>query len=200
VPLEIQPNLKRLGVILLFWPIHFCSLALELALTLLRHPTCFQPSSETRSSSLFFFLIAITWVKLKQVSRVRMHQKSKNVIYNDIIERFRRFHSVWGQKLRFLRILKSTQRRNFSSPAHYQKYYYRMHLSEVVLREPHLKHYQQWFISSYPFQLLGTGLSEAVLHVEPLLIILWIMSSGSCSEPLSICELSAAVQNMNYYR
>jgi hypothetical protein len=128
VPLEIQPNLKRLGVILLFWPIHFCSLALELALTLLRHPTCFQPSSETRSSSLFFFLIAITWVKLKQVSRVRMHQKSKNVIYNDIIERFRRFHSVWGQKLRFLRILKSTQRRNFSSPAHYQKYYYRMHL------------------------------------------------------------------------
>jgi hypothetical protein len=70
-------------------------------------------------------------------------------------------------------------------------------LSEVVLREPHLKHYQQRFISSCPFQLLGAGLSEVVLHVELLLIILWIISSGSCSKPLSICELSVVVQNMN---
>jgi hypothetical protein len=45
-------------------------------------------------------------------------------------------------------------------------------LSEAVLREPHLKHYQQRFISSYPFQLLVTGLSAAVLYVEPMLIIL----------------------------
>jgi hypothetical protein len=54
-------------------------------------------------------------------------------------------------------------------------------LSEVVLSGPHLKLYQQQFISSYPFQLSGAGLSEAVLHIEPL----------------SICELSTAVQNMN---
>jgi hypothetical protein len=68
-------------------------------------------------------------------------------------------------------------------------------LSEAVLREPHLKHYQQWFISSCPFQLLVTGLSAAVLHVEPLLIILWIISSGSGDEPLPIIQLSVAVQN-----
>jgi hypothetical protein len=45
-------------------------------------------------------------------------------------------------------------------------------LSEAVLREPHLKHYQQRFISSCPFQLLVAGLSAAVLHVESLVIIL----------------------------
>jgi hypothetical protein len=45
-------------------------------------------------------------------------------------------------------------------------------LSEAVLCELHLKHYQQRFISSCPFQLLGAGLSKVVLHVEPLLIIL----------------------------
>jgi hypothetical protein len=45
-------------------------------------------------------------------------------------------------------------------------------LSEVVLCELHLKHYQERFISSYPFQLLGAVLSEVVLHVELLLIIL----------------------------
>jgi hypothetical protein len=68
-------------------------------------------------------------------------------------------------------------------------------LSEVVLREPHLKPYQQQFISCCPFQLLGAGLSMAVLHVKPLLIILWIISSGSRDEPLLIIQLSAAVQN-----
>jgi hypothetical protein len=41
-------------------------------------------------------------------------------------------------------------------------------LSEAVLREPHLKHYQQRFISSYPFQLLEVELSAVVLHVESL--------------------------------
>jgi hypothetical protein len=55
-------------------------------------------------------------------------------------------------------------------------------LSEAVLHEPQLKYYQQLFISSWPFRLLGAGLSEAVLHVEPLLIIF---------------KLSASVQNMN---
>jgi hypothetical protein len=45
-------------------------------------------------------------------------------------------------------------------------------LSEAVLCESHLKHYQQRFILSCSFQLLGVGLSVAVLHVEPLLIIL----------------------------
>jgi hypothetical protein len=40
-PLEIQPNLKRSWGILPFWPIHSCSLVRELALTILRHPTCF---------------------------------------------------------------------------------------------------------------------------------------------------------------
>jgi hypothetical protein len=44
-----------------------------------------------------------------------MHQKAENVIYNDIIESFQRMHLVWGQKLRFLRILKSAQHGNFSS-------------------------------------------------------------------------------------
>jgi hypothetical protein len=71
-------------------------------------------------------------------------------------------------------------------------------LSDVVLREPQLKHYQQQFTSSWLFQLLGAGLSEAVLHVEPLLIILWIISSGSEHELLLIIELSAADQNMNH--
>jgi hypothetical protein len=73
-------------------------------------------------------------------------------------------------------------------------------LSKVVLRESHLKHYQQWLILSCPFQLLEVGLSEAVLYVEPLLIILSIINSGSCSKPLLICELSKAVQNMNHCR
>jgi hypothetical protein len=68
-------------------------------------------------------------------------------------------------------------------------------LSEAVHHEPHLKHYQQWFISSCPFQLLVVGLSAAVLHVEPLLIILWIINSGSGDKPLPIIQLSAAVQN-----
>jgi hypothetical protein len=45
-------------------------------------------------------------------------------------------------------------------------------LSKAVLHEPRLKHYQQWFISSCPFQLLVAGLSVTVLHVEPLVIIL----------------------------
>jgi hypothetical protein len=70
-------------------------------------------------------------------------------------------------------------------------------LLEAVLYEPHLKYYQQWLISSCLFQLLRVGLSEVVLHVEPLLIILWIISSSSCSKPLPICELLVAVQNMN---
>jgi hypothetical protein len=39
-------------------------------------------------------------------------------------------------------------------------------LSEAILCELHLKHYQQQFISSCPFQLLGAGLSVAILHVE----------------------------------
>jgi hypothetical protein len=55
---------------------------------------------------------------------------------------------------------------------HYQKYCYRCALSEAVLHEPHLKHYQHRFISSCLFQLLGAGISVAVLHVEQLLIIL----------------------------
>jgi hypothetical protein len=67
-------------------------------------------------------------------------------------------------------------------------------ISEAVLREAHLKHYQQCFISSRRFQLLGAGLSKAVLHVETLLIILWVINSDLCSEPLPICELSVAVQ------
>jgi hypothetical protein len=40
-----------------------------------------------------------------------------------------------------------------------------------------------------------TGLSAAVLYVEPMLIILWIISSGSGDEPLPIIQLSTAVQN-----
>jgi hypothetical protein len=56
-------------------------------------------------------------------------------------------------------------------------------LSKVVLNELHLKYYQHRQILSCPFQLLGPGLSEAVLDVELLLIILWIFSSGSCSKP-----------------
>jgi hypothetical protein len=44
-------------------------------------------------------------------------------------------------------------------------------LSEVVYHEPQLKHYQQRFISSLPFQLLGAGLSVIVQYYEPLLII-----------------------------
>jgi hypothetical protein len=67
-------------------------------------------------------------------------------------------------------------------------------LSEAVLYEPHLKHYQQQFISSCPFHLLGAGLSKVVLHAELLVIILWIISISSCSEPMPICELSATVQ------
>jgi hypothetical protein len=43
-------------------------------------------------------------------------RKFENVIYNDIIESFRRFQLVWGQKLRFLRIIKSSQYRNFITP------------------------------------------------------------------------------------
>jgi hypothetical protein len=50
---------------------------------------------------------------------------------------------------------------------------------------------------SSPFELLGVGLSAVVLYVEPLLIILWIISSGSRDEPLSIIQLSAAVQNLD---
>jgi hypothetical protein len=59
-------------------------------------------------------------------------------------------------------------------------------LLEAVLREPHLKHYQQRFISSWPFQLLGAGLSAVVHHKEPLLIIQSIISSGSGDQPLLI--------------
>jgi hypothetical protein len=33
-------------------------------------------------------------------------------------------------------------------------------LSEAVFREPQLKHYQQRFISSWPFQLLGQGYQQ----------------------------------------
>jgi hypothetical protein len=68
-------------------------------------------------------------------------------------------------------------------------------LLEAVLHEPHLKHYQQQFISPCPYQLLVVGLSVAVLHVEPLLIILWIISNGSGDESLPIIQLSATVQN-----
>jgi hypothetical protein len=59
-------------------------------------------------------------------------------------------------------------------------------LSEAVLREPHLKHYQQRFISSCPFQLLGVELSAVVHHEESLLIILWIISSSFGYQPLPI--------------
>jgi hypothetical protein len=45
-------------------------------------------------------------------------------------------------------------------------------LSEAILRKPHLKHYQKWFISLYPLQLLRVELFAAVHHEEPLLIIL----------------------------
>jgi hypothetical protein len=68
-------------------------------------------------------------------------------------------------------------------------------LSEAILHEPHLKHFQLWFISSCPFQLLRVGLSAMVLRVEPLLIILWIISSDSVDESLPIIQLSTAVQN-----
>jgi hypothetical protein len=68
-------------------------------------------------------------------------------------------------------------------------------LLEVVLHKPHLKHYQHQFISSCPFELLGAWLSVVVLHVESLLIILWIISSGSRNELLSIIQLSTVVQN-----
>jgi hypothetical protein len=39
------------------------------------------------------------------------------------------------------------------------------------------------------------GLSTVVLDVEPLLIVLWIISSGSGDKPLPIIQLSTAVQN-----
>jgi hypothetical protein len=46
-----------------------------------------------------------------------MCRKPENVIYNDIIESFSEIPFGLGQKLRFLRILKSAQHRNFSSPS-----------------------------------------------------------------------------------
>jgi hypothetical protein len=59
-------------------------------------------------------------------------------------------------------------------------------LSEAILCELQLKYYQRRFISSCPFQLLGAELSTMILHVEPLLVILSIISSGSRDEPLLI--------------
>jgi hypothetical protein len=47
---------------------------------------------------------------------INIRQKAENVIYIYISEIFWRFHLVWGQKLRFIRILKSAQHRNFNCP------------------------------------------------------------------------------------
>jgi hypothetical protein len=59
-------------------------------------------------------------------------------------------------------------------------------LSEAVLYDPHLKYYQQRFIWSCPFQLLGVGLSAAVYRQELMLTIQSIISSGSRDQLLPI--------------
>jgi hypothetical protein len=46
-----------------------------------------------------------------------------------------------------------------------------------------------------PISIIGGRVIRAFLHVEPLLIILWIISSSSGDEPLTIIQLSTTVQN-----
>jgi hypothetical protein len=105
VPIEIHPNLKRSWGILLFWPIHSCSLVRELALTLLWHPTFFQPFSKFCTPRRF--LITITLIRLNQVSCVRMRRKYEKVIHNAKIASFLRLYWFWGQKFGFHRLFES---------------------------------------------------------------------------------------------
>jgi hypothetical protein len=109
---EIQPNRKGSGAIHHFWPNYCYSSVRELVLTLFRQ-VCFRLSSKIMLPCCSH--IAITLVRLNQLSRVRMRQKDENVIYNDTLECFLRMHWFWGHNRRFLRTLKSAQPRNSSS-------------------------------------------------------------------------------------
>jgi hypothetical protein len=116
--LKFSPNLNRIMGRTSFWPNCHGSSVRKLILACLRHQTCFQLSAEIRIPCCFRIVIAL--VPLNQVSHVRMHLKAEKVIYNDIVESFWRFHFYWGQKLSFLRLLKSAQHRNFSSPSNFK--------------------------------------------------------------------------------
>jgi hypothetical protein len=66
------------------------------------------------------FLIAITLIWLNQVNRVRMRQKSENIVHNAIIGSFLRLCWIWDQRFRFLRLLHFAQHRNSSSPVDFK--------------------------------------------------------------------------------